>query len=140
MSSEEIIDLLEEHGVKVTANRMLVAGAIAKAGRPVTLTDLETDLETVDKSSIFRALSVFREAHVVHVLEDVGDGVRYELCHSHHSPGDDDLHVHFYCTRCRKVYCLEEIPIPEVPVPEGFEVESANHMLRGLCPSCRRLG
>jgi len=74
--------LLQQHGIKPTANRLLVARELSSAGRPLSLTELETRLETVDKSSIFRTLTVFRETHLVHVLEDSGDGVRYELCHA----------------------------------------------------------
>ena len=99
MSLEE---LLLHHGVKPTANRLLIARALDEAARPLSMTEVETRLETIDKSNVFRTLATFRDAHLVHVLEDTGDGVRYELCHSHHPDHDDDLHVHFYCTACHK--------------------------------------
>ncbi len=129
--------LLEEHGVKPTPNRLLVARALSGAGRPLSLMELEARLETIDKSNIFRALMAFREAHLVHVLEDSGDGVRYELCHSHHEDHDDDVHVHFYCVKCHKTYCLEDIPVPPVTVPEGYDAESVSYLLKGTCPDCR---
>ena len=128
--------LLEEHGVKVTANRILVARALDEAGRPLSLMELEAKLETIDKSAIFRTLTAFRDAHLVHVLEDAGDGVRYELCHSHHEDHDDDLHVHFYCTRCHRTFCLEDMPVPPVDTPEGYEVETRSYLLKGVCPEC----
>ena len=126
--------LLEHHGVKVTPNRLLIARALEQSGRPLSLMELEQQLETLDKSAIFRTLVTFRDAHLVHMLD--GDPVRYELCHSHHQDHDDDLHVHFYCTRCHKTYCLEDTPIPPVLVPEGYEVEEASYLLRGICPQC----
>lgn len=128
--------LLEEHGVKVTPNRLLVARALDEAGRPLSLMELEAKLETIDKSAIFRTLTAFRDAHLVHVLEDAGDGVRYELCHSHHEDHDDDLHVHFYCTRCHRTFCLETTPVPPVNTPEGYEVETRSYLLKGVCPEC----
>ena len=128
--------LLEEHAVKVTPNRLLVARALAHAGRPLSLMELEARLESIDKSAIFRTLATFREAHLVHVLEDAGDGVRYELCHSHLDE-DDDVHVHFYCVKCRRTYCLENIPVPPVEVPEGYEPESVSYLVKGVCPKCR---
>ena len=128
--------LLEEHGVKATPNRLLVARALAEAGRPLSLMELEARLETIDKSAIFRTLGTFKEAHLVHALEDSGDGVRYELCHSHHDE-DDDVHVHFYCTKCRRTYCLEDTPVPPVEVPEGYEAESVSYLVKGVCPNCR---
>lgn len=133
MSLEE---LLEHHGVKPTANRLLIARALQDANRPLSLMELETQLETIDKSNVFRALAAFREAHLVHVLEDAGDGVRYELCHSHDEEHDDDVHVHFYCTRCHKTYCLEDTPVPPVAVPEGFNPESVSYLVKGICPEC----
>ena len=133
MSLEE---LLEHHGVKPTANRLLIARALQDANRPLSLMELETQLETIDKSNVFRALTAFREAHLVHVLEDAGDGVRYELCHSHDEEHDDDVHLHFYCTRCHKTYCLEDTPVPPVAVPEGFNPESVSYLVKGICPEC----
>ena len=130
--------ILLEHGVKATANRLLIARALADAHRPLSMTELEDTLETIDKSNIFRALQAFREAHLVHVLEDTGEGVRYEFCHSHTEGHDDDLHVHFYCEKCHRTFCLEDIPVPLVGVPEGYTVHPSSHLLRGLCPDCKK--
>lgn len=135
---ESLEQLLREHGVKPTANRLLIARALQEASGPMTMMELETELETIDKSNVFRTLTAFREAHLVHVLEDTGEGVRYELCHSHGEDHDEDLHVHFYCTRCHRTYCLENLPIPAVEVPEGYLWESANYLIKGICPACRR--
>ena len=135
---ESLEQLLKEHGVKPTANRLLIAKALQEAPGPMTMMELEAELETIDKSNVFRALTAFREAHLVHVLEDTGEGIRYELCHSHGEDHDEDLHVHFYCTRCHRTYCLENLPIPAVEVPEGYLWESANYLIKGICPACRR--
>ena len=137
MADEHLIQLMAGHGVKPTANRILIARALSEAGRPMSMTELETVLETIDKSKVLRALQAFREAHLVHVLEDTGDGIRYELCHRHHEDEDDDLHVHFYCEKCHRTYCLEDIPVPVVSVPEGFELETITYLVKGVCPSCR---
>ena len=131
MSLEE---LLEHHGVKPTANRLLVARALQESRRPLSLMELEEKLETVDKSAVFRTLVTFRDAHLVHMLD--GDPVRYELCHSHHEDLDDDLHVHFYCLKCHKTYCLDDTPIPPVKALEGYAVQEASYLLKGLCPEC----
>lgn len=130
--------LLEEHGIRPTPNRLLVARALEGGGRPMSMSELEQELDTVDKSGIFRTLMLFREKHLVHVLEDGGEGVRYELCHSHDRHHDDDLHVHFFCESCRRTYCLEDIPVPTVSLPEGYTAHTANYMVKGCCPDCAR--
>ena len=137
METDPILHLMEQHGVKPTANRILIANALAGAGRPMSMGEVETALETVDKSVISRTLSLFRELHLVHVIED-GDSIRYELCHSHHEGHDDDAHVHFHCQVCGRTFCLEDIPVPEVSVPEGFTPETANFLIKGTCPGCKR--
>ena len=74
----------------------------------------------------------------MHALEDAGDGVRYELCHSHDEDEDDDVHVHFYCIKCHRTYCLYDTPVPPVRVPQGYEAESVSYLVKGICPNCRR--
>jgi Fur family ferric uptake transcriptional regulator len=129
-------ELFAQHGVKLTANRLLIAQALEEAGRPLSMTELEDRLETIDKSNVFRALTAFRDAHLVHVLEDTGDGVRYELCLSHHDDEDDDVHVHFYCTQCRRTFCLHDVPVPPVHVPDGYEPQGVSYLVKGICPEC----
>lgn len=138
MTDTELVTLLESHGVKPTPNRILLARALEAAGRPLSMTELETAVESIDKSNVFRTLQTFREAHLVHALEDSGSGVRYELCHSHHEDQDDDLHVHFYCERCHRTFCLEDSPIPAVSAPAGFSPRTSSYLLKGLCPDCQR--
>ena len=128
MEENRYITMLEEHHIKPTANRLIVLRTLDGAGRPMSLTELEYKILTIDKSGIFRTLSLFREQHLVHVIEDGGDGVRYELCHSHDDEVDDDLHVHFYC--------LDHIPVPGIDLPEGFIMSSVNYMVKGICPHC----
>ena len=134
--SENYEALLTEHGIKPTANRILVIKALSSAGRPMSLSELENKIMTIDKSGVFRTLTLFREQHLVHVIEDGGDGVRYELCHSYHDDVDDDLHVHFYCEHCQRTYCLDYIPVPAIEVPSGFVIHSVNYMVKGICPQC----
>ena len=121
--------------MRVTANRLVIARALASAGRPLSMMELEEMVETIDKSGVFRTLQMFRESGLVHVLDDSGEGARYELCHSH-GEHDDDLHVHFYCEKCHRTFCLDTVPVPAVPVPDGYVPRTSSHLVRGLCPSC----
>lgn len=138
MKATDYAELLESHGVKPTANRILIARALAAKEGPMTMKDLETAIVSLDKSSIFRVLTVFREHHMVHVIEGGDGGVKYELCLSHDDETDDDEHIHFFCERCHRTFCLYDQLMPEVRAPEGFLLTSANYILRGLCPDCRR--
>ncbi|MBR5034641.1 MAG: hypothetical protein IKX71_04980 [Bacteroidales bacterium] len=57
----DVIDLMMHHGVKPTANRILIARALAGAGRPMSMAELEDVIGSVDKSVISRTLALFRE-------------------------------------------------------------------------------
>lgn len=135
MSKSDVEKLLKEHGIKITANRLLVAEALGEGERPLSLMELEDRIGTIDKSGIFRCLNLFKESHLVHSIEDV-EGTRYELCLSHDADHDEDTHVHFYCEKCHRTFCLDEIHIPAVVLPKGYDAHTANYLIKGVCPLC----
>ena len=140
MDEKTSIKLLSSHGIRPTSNRILVVKALAAEEYPSTLTELETHLLSVDKSGIFRALTLFRERHLVHTIEDGNGGTRYELCMSNHADDEDDedLHVHFFCERCHKIYCLHDTPVPNIELPPGFTRRGCNYVVKGICEECNR--
>lgn len=136
----DIEHLLTEAGIRPTSNRIIVTRELLNSESPMSLMDLEARIDTLDKSSVFRVLTLLLEHGVVHAVEDGRGVTRYEICRGdHHRHGtDDDLHAHFYCEKCNKVFCFPQINTPEVSLPEGFSVNSINFMIKGVCPSCSR--
>lgn len=134
---KEILNLLEKADIKPTVNRMLVAGALHASRSPKSLIELETELETLERSSILRVLHLLLERDVIHSFEDGRGVTKYEICHgdSHCTP--DDMHAHFYCEKCEQVYCFENISVPHTHLPPGFEIKSVNYMIKGVCPQCK---
>jgi len=130
-------ELMLAHGVKPTANRILILKALLQAGRPLSLTEIETDLESVDKSIISRTLAAFREHRLLHTLSGE-DYVRYEVCYCAEAEEDSDRHVHFHCEVCGRTFCLEDLPVPAVQLPDGFSVENVEYMAHGVCPECAK--
>ena len=59
MGADKNTDILIAHGIRPTANRILVVRALLAADRPMSLTELEHKILTLDKSGIFRALTIF---------------------------------------------------------------------------------
>ena len=137
MDNEQIISIGSDAGIKATSKKNLVMKGITSEDRPLSLKEMEQKLLTLEKSSIFRVLSLFVKHHVLHTFEDGNGIVRYELCHAKDSCYDDDIHAHFYCEKCQKVYCLNSVHLPDVDMPEGFTLHSANHMFKGICPECQ---
>ena len=110
--------------------------ALMSASRPMSLSDLETVLDTVDKSSIFRTLEVFEKHHAVHSIDDGTGSVKFEVCEGEEECTVSDMHAHFYCEKCHKTFCLKEINAPVVDLPEGFEMRGVNYMVKGVCREC----
>lgn len=137
MDTAQATFYLEEHEIKPTANRILILRELMKAERPLSLSDLEIRLRTIDKSNVSRALSLFRAHHLLHVIDDGSDCVKYEICHHPGACDMKDLHVHFHCEVCHTTYCLEDTLIPQVELPEGYQASSINYVVKGVCAHCR---
>lgn len=136
MKENEYLDLLSEREIQPTAIRLLVLREMLLANRPVSLLDLEQTLDTVDKSSIFRTLTLFLSHHLIHCIDDGTGSFKYAVCSPGCSCGVEDLHTHFHCERCNRTFCFKNIPTPVVKLPEGFTLNSINYVLKGLCPEC----
>ena len=70
MEDTRYIRFLQRHGIKPTANRIMILRAIANEENPMSLKELEYMIITIDKSNISRTLALFRKHHIVHDLED----------------------------------------------------------------------
>lgn len=137
MNNTDYEKTLSDLGIRVTANRILVMKAFGRMDGAFSLPDMAGALPTMDNSSLFRTLTLFAEKGLLHLIDD-GSGIqKYCVCHCsdhHHHHG----HVHLTCTVCHHTYCLENVKIPEVPIPEGFLVREAEYIIKGICTKCAR--
>ena len=135
LSDEQVF---EKAGIRVTAVRLLIWREIRKSfDGAFSLADLEDALPTVDKSTLFRTLTLLSEAHLLHDIDDGSGSQKFCVCHH-----DDTLHctghVHLTCRVCHKTYCLTDIRIPQVKLPTGFIPEEAEYIVKGVCPECAK--
>lgn len=133
---EEIEKILREAGVTATPVRKLVYKCISESDRPLSLSDIEISLDSVDKSSISRTLSLFRDNQLVHSFNDGSGSMKYEICKSVDSEKEMDMHVHFHCEKCGRTICFTEMRIPDVKLPEGYVITKKNYIISGLCSHC----
>ncbi len=139
MNRQELETLLEEKGIRLTSNRILIMKELCNAKSPLSLADLEACLGyTLDKASIFRVLELFAQKEVVHVIEDGSRSQKYEICNGHGHHSISDQHVHFYCERCKEIICMESMKVPMVKMPDGFEAQSVNYVVKGICARCNK--
>lgn len=127
---------LSNAGVRVTALRLMIWRVLQRQSTyAFSLADLEAALPTVDKSTLFRTLTVFTEARLLHLIDDGTGSQKYCVCHAddtRHCQG----HVHLTCRICHHTVCLPNIPIPRVPIPNGFLPEETEYVVKGICQQC----
>ena len=123
-----ITRLLDDNGIRPTPNRIMIIRELCSANAALSLSDLEGRLGTVDKSSVFRTLTLLTQHHIIHQINDSTGQTKYALC--------QDSHIHFHCEKCKQTYCLPSKPIPEIDLPDGFHVHDAEMIIKGLCPTC----
>lgn len=138
MDSQDIIIKLQAKGIKPTANRILVLKELSASRSPQSLSDMERRMVSMDKSSIFRTLTLFLEHDVVHAFEDGRGILNYELCEEEGKCDHHDGHIHFYCESCQRSFCLEDIHIPSFELPAGFSPHSVSFVIKGECPECKK--
>lgn len=132
------IERLERKGVKPTAMRLLILRTMMEINAPVSLLDLEKKLITVDKSTLFRTVTLFLAHHILHGFEDGSGSLKYEVCSNECACSIDDMHTHFFCIICHQTFCMKTTQIPEVSLPEGFSMHSINYVIKGVCMECNR--
>lgn len=129
---------LQKRSIKPTAVRLLIFQIMSEFKRAFSLTDLETELETVNKSTIFRTLTLFHDNLLIHTIDDGSGSMKYSICSDTCMCNVSDLHVHFNCNRCKNTFCLESIAIPPIQLPDSFLLQSINFVMKGMCNECSR--
>ena len=129
---------LQIKNVKPTAMRQLVLDILSKQEHAIGLPELEQKFAKADRSTLYRTLKTFVEKKVIHSIDDGTGTIKYAMCKDTCQCNPDELHVHFYCTKCEKTYCLTDIAIPEINLPEDYYVENINMVVKGICNKCRK--
>ena len=104
--AQDYSSILEETGIRPTSTRLLIYEAIAGTKDTFSLGSLEAQLQSIDKSVIFRTLTLFHEHRLIHSVDDGSGSLKYCLCHNHGHCTNEEEHCHFYCECCGKTYCL----------------------------------
>ena len=123
--------------INPTAMRILVLEQLLQQNSAVSLSDIEKNLETADRTTVYRTLKTFEQNGLIHIIEDGTGTPKYALCveecstHEHH-----DTHVHFYCNSCKETFCLPDHKIPNIALPSGFTSAEMNLIVKGICEKC----
>ncbi len=132
-----IAGLLRKSGLKATKGRVEVLTLFLEAGRPLAQMQIMDLLGMkLDRASVYRTLSAFTDAGIIHMAYVDGRHRVYELpdkC------GAQSCHPHFSCRGCGMTACLEDFHVHyRGTLGKGFVAERQKVLIEGLCPDCKK--
>lgn len=137
--------ILSNHEIKPTQMRLKIYKFLKGKQSAVSFSDLkkafvqksETN-KTANRTTFYRNLKIFEDKGLIHQIND-GTGVaKYAISDENaRNKYGTDLHMHFYCTDCRKTICLPN-KISEESLPDIYEVCDVNLVLKGICEKCKK--
>lgn len=129
--------ILKNRNLRLTKSRAAVLDFFLEQKYAIPHSDIEVELEQLDRVTIYRTLSSFLEKGLIHEINDGSGAIKYAICKEHCIDGKHlDNHVHFKCTRCEQTSCLESIHIPRLELPQGYKVKNASLLMEGVCKEC----
>jgi len=131
--------ILKDFQLRTTSSRTDILRLFLRQGYALSYTDIEREVAAeYDRVTVYRTLKTFLDKGLVHKVLDNEGGLKYALCKEHcSSAAHHHEHVHFKCTRCGHTECLEDMQIPGVQLPGGYQVSELNLLIQGICPKCQ---
>jgi len=136
--ANEINQLLRQHGVQVTAQRLAIMRAVSS--RPhATADELADDVRAVigsiSRQAVYDTLGVLVDKNLVRRIQPAGAAARYE-----DRVGDN--HHHLICRGCGTMFDIDcavgARPCLTADDDHGFAIDEAEVVYWGHCPSCRK--
>lgn len=137
-SDERIAQALTDHSLRKTPARRAVLQVLADSSFALSGSEIEQQIgPNTDRITLYRTLKSFEENGLIHRVIDSTDIIRYASCSIECSAqAHFDNHVHFKCTTCQHIYCLNQVAIPAVTLPDKFEATTRDYLLAGVCRAC----
>ncbi|MEW6322191.1 MAG: Fur family transcriptional regulator [Acidobacteriota bacterium] len=130
-------DLLRQHGIQVTAQRLAVLRAVS--GHPHVTADrvaelVRGEIGAISLQSVYDALGLLVETGVLRRIQPPGSPARFE-----DRVGDN--HHHLICRVCGRVVDVDcavgSAPCLTAADDQGYEIDEAEVAYWGRCPDCQ---
>lgn len=132
--------ILKEKNLKTTKLRIAVLELLEQSQQGYTHQELSQMLDiSFDRASLFRTLSQLEEADIVHKIYDLEGVANYAINPIVGGKSKENCSVHFICTICGKISCLEEYPsnFEQYYKQNNFEIEEVDVTIKGNCTDCK---
>jgi Fur family ferric uptake transcriptional regulator len=135
----QIEELLRKYQLSVTDSRKKILELFLKSAGALAHADIETKTgEKIDRVTVYRTLQTFLEKGIIHAIPTSDNAVLYALCKDNCKEGHHhDNHIHFVCSHCGNTICLQDVAIPNVKLPRGFQPTEFQMVVTGVCSECQ---
>lgn len=136
----EMVQALQEHGFRLTPQRMAVLRILAAShGHPTVeqmYDQVRSEFPMTSLATIYKTVTVLKEVGQVLELGSMsGAGSRYDGV-------NPEPHPHLVCTECGEILDLELEPLDrmneQVEALTGYRITQRDLSFRGICPGCER--
>jgi Fe2+ or Zn2+ uptake regulation protein len=134
---EESSQQLRRHGMQVTAQRLATMEAVSARPHATTeelIEDVRSRIGSVSRQAVYDTLGVFVEKNLIRRIQPSGSVARYE-------DRVADNHHHLICRGCNLIFDIDcavgYTPCLTADDDHGFEIDEAEVVYWGRCPSCR---
>ncbi len=143
ITTENILEVFEQMGLRSTRQRRLIAERLAQraaAGSYFATDDFWHELQQDDaglgRATVYRAVEVLAQEGVLDRVEFADGTHRYRVC------GKQSHHHHVTCTQCHRVVnveaCLSSELLSAIERQTQFILKGHSLELFGQCPQCRQ--
>jgi Fur family ferric uptake transcriptional regulator len=129
-------DLLRQHGLQVTAQRLAVLRAVSDRphGTPDDVAEtVRAEIGTISRQAVYDALGILATKGLVRRIQPAGSPARYE-----DRVGDN--HHHLICRICGVMVDVDcavgAMPCLNAADESGYEIDEAEVVFWGRCPAC----
>jgi len=139
MINQQIQQLLKRNQLSVTDSRSKILELFLQQNGALAHADIERKSgASFDRVTVYRTLQTFVEKGIIHTIPTADNSILYALCKDACTEGHHyDRHVHFVCSKCSNTICLEDIMVPEVKLPGGYEATQVEVVVNGICKDCK---
>jgi Fur family transcriptional regulator, ferric uptake regulator len=135
----QIQELLKRNQLSVTGSRTRILELFLSQAGALAHGDIEKKTgEKFDRVTIYRTLQTFVDKGIIHTIPTADNSIRYALCKDECVEGHHhDHHVHFVCKQCGNTVCLDEVTVPDVKLPKGYQSTQIEVVVNGVCKDCK---
>lgn len=124
---------LRESPLRATDARIKVLASLLGAHHAQSHQDIQDTLTDMDRVTLYRALDCLTDAGLAHKIAGDDRVFRYNAGVEQHEAGDhaqQHQHGHFKCTRCARVFCIENVDEKLFAGNDGANTKSLRQQLQ----------